>query len=87
MHDDIVLMALIITSLVAIFTFLKQAILIFCPVRVSNGEILYSLLSVFIFKLCHFKVFDDYSRASEQRTLWELASCPLLRDCPYLGGS
>ena len=39
MHDDTVLMALIITSLVAIFTFLKQAI--FCPVRVSNREILY----------------------------------------------
>ena len=29
----------------------------------------------------------DYSRASEQRTLWERASCPLLGGCPYLGGS
>ena len=28
-----------------------------------------------------------YSRASEQRTLWEQASCPLLGGCPYLGGS
>ena len=28
-----------------------------------------------------------YSRASEQRTLWERASCPLLGGCPYLGGS
>ena len=28
-----------------------------------------------------------YSRASEQRTLWERASCPLLGGCPYLRGS
>ena len=30
---------------------------------------------------------EIYSRASEQRTLWERASCPLLGGCPYLGGS
>ena len=40
MHDMYILMALIITSLVAI-NFLKQAIILFCPVRVSNCEILY----------------------------------------------
>ena len=27
-----------------------------------------------------------YSRASEQRTLWERAFCPLFGGCPYLGG-
>ena len=28
-----------------------------------------------------------YSRASEQRTIWEQAFCPLFGGCPYLGGS
>ena len=27
-----------------------------------------------------------YNRASEQRTLWERAYCPLFGGCPYLGG-
>ena len=27
-----------------------------------------------------------YSRASEQRTLWERAFCLLFGGCPYLGG-
>ena len=27
-----------------------------------------------------------YSQASEQRTLWEWAFCPLFGGCPYLGG-
>ena len=29
---------------------------------------------------------EIYSRASEQRTLWERAFCPLFGGCPYLGG-
>ena len=29
---------------------------------------------------------SNYSRASEQRTLWERAFCPLFGGCPYLGG-
>ena len=29
----------------------------------------------------------DYSRISEQRTLWEWVFCPLFGGCPYLGGS
>ena len=28
----------------------------------------------------------EYSRAYEQRTLWERAFCPLFGGCPYLGG-
>ena len=28
----------------------------------------------------------EYSRASEQKTLWERVFCPLFGGCPYLGG-
>ena len=36
---------------------------------------------------CHYRNLRvEYSRASEQRTLWERAVCPLFGGCPYLGG-
>ena len=30
---------------------------------------------------------NNYSRTSEERTLWEQRSCPLFGGCPYLEGS
>ena len=53
--------------------------------------VLTSRLHVYISRYGDFCAHDndttDYSRASEQRTLWERASCPLFGGCPYLGGS
>jgi len=32
-------------------------------------------------------IVSEYSRTSEQRTLWERDFCPFFGGCPYLGGS